>query len=173
MIKPDEIYKIGRIGKPHGVKGELSFQFDDDIFDRVEADYLFVSIDCLPVPFFIEEYRFRSDEVALMKFEGIDSEEKAAELTGCDVLFPRSLADEVDSETVSKAEIIGYAVLDVASGNAIGKITAVDDSTANPLFQVESDNGEVLIPASQELISKIDRKAKVITMNIPEGLLSL
>lgn len=173
MIKPDEIYKIGRIGKPHGVKGELSFQFDDDIFDRVEADYLFVSIDGLPVPFFIEEYRFRSDEVALMKFEGIDSEEKAAELTGCDVLFPRSLADEVDSETVSKAEIIGYVVLDAASGNTVGKITAVDDSTANPLFQVESDNGEVLIPASQELISKIDRKTKVITMNIPEGLLSL
>lgn len=173
MIKPDEIYKIGRIGKPHGVKGELSFQFDDDIFDRVEADYLFVSIDGLPVPFFIEEYRFRSDEVGLMKFEGIDSEEKAAELIGCDVLFPRSLADEVDSETVSKAEIIGYVVLDAASGNAIGKITVVDDSTANPLFQVESNNGEVLIPASQELISKIDRKAKVITMNIPEGLLSL
>lgn len=173
MIKRDEIYKIGRIGKPHGVKGELSFQFDDDVFDRVEADYLFISIDGLPVPFFIEEYRFRSDEVALMKFEGIDSEERAAELTGCDVWFPRSLADEADSETVSKAEIIGYAVLDVANGETIGRITAVDDSTANLLFQVETANGDILVPASPELISRIDRKAKVITMNIPEGLLSL
>ena len=40
MIKKEEVYKIGRLGKAHGVKGEVSFQFDDDIFDRVDADYL-------------------------------------------------------------------------------------------------------------------------------------
>ena len=38
MIKPEEVYKIGRLGKAHGVKGEVSFQFDDDIFDRVDSD---------------------------------------------------------------------------------------------------------------------------------------
>lgn len=173
MIKQDDIYKIGRIGKPHGVKGELSFQFDDDVFDRVDADYLFILVDGLPVPFFIEEYRFRSDEVALIKFEGIDSEEKATELTGCDVLFPRSLVDGADSETVSKAEIIGYTVLDAANGKTVGRITAVDDSTANMLFQIEAGNDEILIPASPELISDINRKEKTIAINIPEGLLSL
>jgi ribosomal 30S subunit maturation factor RimM len=31
---------IGRLGKPHGVKGEVTFQFDDDVFVRTEADYL-------------------------------------------------------------------------------------------------------------------------------------
>ena len=40
MIKKETIYKIGKIGKPHGVDGEVSFHFDDDIFDRVDADYL-------------------------------------------------------------------------------------------------------------------------------------
>ena len=45
MIKPEEVYKIGRLGKAHGVKGEVSFQFDDDIFDRVDADYLVLDID--------------------------------------------------------------------------------------------------------------------------------
>ena len=66
MIKQEEVYKIGRLGKAHGVKGEVSFQFDDDVFDRVDADYLILDIDGILVPFFMEEYRFRSDSTALV-----------------------------------------------------------------------------------------------------------
>ena len=36
MIREDDVYKIGRLGKPHGVKGEITFMFDDDIFDRTD-----------------------------------------------------------------------------------------------------------------------------------------
>ena len=45
MIKQEEVYKIGRLGKSHGVRGEVSFLFDDDVFDRVDADYLILDID--------------------------------------------------------------------------------------------------------------------------------
>ena len=40
MIRKEEVYKIGIINKPHGIKGEVSFTFTDDIFDRVDCDYL-------------------------------------------------------------------------------------------------------------------------------------
>ena len=63
MIKEQDIYKIGVIGKAHGVKGELSIQIDDDIFDRVDAEYLVLKLDGIFVPFFMEEYRFKSDNV--------------------------------------------------------------------------------------------------------------
>ena len=106
MIRKEEVYRIGRLGKAHGIKGEVSFLFDDDVFDRVDADYLVLDIDGILVPFFIEEYRFKSDANALVKFDGIDTMERARELTGCDVYFPRELSDE-DSEHVSWAEIIG------------------------------------------------------------------
>ena len=64
MIKQEEVYKIGKLGKPHGVKGEINFLFDDDVFDRVDAQYLILDIDEILVPFFMEEYRFRSDSTA-------------------------------------------------------------------------------------------------------------
>ena len=67
MIRREEVYKIGKLGKPHGVKGEVSFMFDDDVFDRVDADYLVLDVDGILVPFFIEEYRFRSDESSFIK----------------------------------------------------------------------------------------------------------
>ena len=66
MIKREEVYKIGVLGKPHGVKGEMQFRFTDDVFDQCDADYLVLDMEGILVPFFMEEYRFRSDEVALM-----------------------------------------------------------------------------------------------------------
>ncbi len=168
MIKPEEVYKIGRLGKAHGVKGEVSFQFDDDIFDRVDSDYLILEVDGILVPFFIEEYRFRSDTVALVKFEDVDTQQRAQELTGCDVYFPRSLAD--DDETPSLSMLVGFDVVDVTTGTTVGRIAAIDDSTANLLFELEDGR---LIPAAEELITNIDSKNKVIKMTIPEGLLEL
>lgn len=173
MIRKEEVYKIGRLGKPHGVKGELSFHVDDDVFDRVDADYLVLDIEGILVPFFIEEYRFRSDETALMKLCDIDTEQQARELTGCDVYFPRALADEADG-TPSVAQIIGFTIIDADSGHAVGTLKAVDDSTINTLFAAASPDGhEVLIPATGDLVTAIDSHAHTITMHIPEGLLDL
>ena len=73
MIREEEVYRIGRLGKTHGVRGEISFLFDDDVFDRVDADYLILKVDGILVPFFIEEYRFKSDANAIMKLEGVDT----------------------------------------------------------------------------------------------------
>ena len=169
MIRLEEVYKIGKLGKVHGIKGEISFLFDDDVFDRMDADYLILDIDSILVPFFIEEYRFKTDSNALMKFEGIDTMERARELTGCDVYFPREMS-EADEEHLSWAQIVGYSLIDANTGKEAGKITAIDDSTINILFELEDGR---LIPANDDLIHDIDTKGKVIKMDIPEGLLEL
>ena len=169
MIKQDEVYKIGRLGKSHGVRGEVSFLFDDDVFDRVDADYLILDIDGILVPFFIEEYRFRSDTTALMKFEGIDSQERARELTGCDVYFPRNLAVS-DDDSISWSAIVGFDIIDASTNKPVGRIASIDDSTLNILFCLEDGH---LIPASEDLITQIDQQARTITMHLPAGLLDL
>ncbi len=168
MIKPEEVYRIGRLGKAHGVKGEVSLQFDDDIFDRVDCDYLVLDVDGILVPFFIEEYRFRSDTVALVKFEDVDTQQRAAELTGCDVYFPRALADEDDAPGL--ALLVGFDLVEANAGRTVGRIAAIDDTTANTLFELEDGR---LIPASDDLVDNIDLKQRTITMRLPEGLLDL
>ena len=169
MIKQEEVYKIGRLGKSHGVRGEVSFLFDDDVFDRVDADYLILDIDGILVPFFIEEYRFRSDTTALMKFEGIDTQERARELTGCDVYFPRNLAAN-DDDSISWSAIVGFDIIDASTDKSVGRIASIDDSTLNILFCLEDGH---LIPASEDLITQIDQQARTITMHLPAGLLDL
>lgn len=169
MIKEEDVYKIGRLGKAHGIRGEVSFLLDDDVFDRVDADYLILDIDGILVPFFIEEYRFKNDANALVKFDGIDTLERAKELTGCEVYFPRELSDE-DAEHISWSEIIGYELVDAESGTVVGTITSVDDTTINTVFELEDGR---LIPASEELITHIDTKKRQIEIKLPEGILEL
>lgn len=169
MIRGEEVYKIGRLGKPHGVKGEITMQVDDDVFDRVDADYLVMMVDGILVPFYMEEYRFRTDSTALVKFEDIDTVERARELTNCDVFFPRHLADS-DEEEYTWSFFVGFDLVEAGSGKTVGRIAAVDDSTANVLFELGND---LLLPASEELITHIDHEKKQITMDLPEGILDL
>ena len=173
MIKKESVYKIGKIGKPHGVDGEVSFHFDDDVFDRTDADYLVLDIDGILVPFFIDEYRFKTDETALVRFSDIDTQDKARTLTGCEVYFPREHSDS-DGDSLSWAEIVGYHVVDALSGNTVGEIRSVDDSTINTLFElVTTEGNDLLVPASDELISAVDTSGRTITMRLPEGLMDI
>jgi len=169
MIKEEEVYRIGRIGKPHGISGEVFFYFDDDIFDRVEAEYLVLKIDGILVPFYMEEYRFRKGSVALVKFCDVNSVERAMELTNTEVFFPRALAESED-ESPTLVFLIGFSLIDAKTGETVGTITDINDSTANILFEL---NDGRLIPASDELIRNIDTEHEEIVMHIPDGLLSL
>ena len=110
-----------------------------------------------------------SDTVALMKFEDVDTQQRANELTGCDVYFPRALAAN-DEGDVSLSLLVGFDLVEANGGTAIGRIAAIDDTTANLLFELEDG---CLIPANDDLIRDIDTKRKTIKMEIPEGLLEL
>jgi len=169
MIKREEVYKIGRLGKAHGVKGEVTFQFDDDIFDRIDTEYLVLDVDGILVPFFMEEYRFRNGYLAYVKFCDVDTQQRASELTGCDVYFPRALA-EAEDETPILEMLVGFTIVDASNGSPVGTITAINSQTANVLFELEDGR---LIPASDELIMNIDTEHEQIVVDIPEGLLEL
>lgn len=168
MIKEQDVYRIGRIGKAHGVKGEVQMQFTDDAFDRVDADYLILMTDGILVPFFMEEYRFKSDEVALVKFCDVDTQEQARELTGCDVYFPYALVEEEDDAMPSLAQLVGYTIVD--QGKAVGTVASIDEQTVNTLFELTDGQ---LIPVAAEFILGIDNEKREIITQLPEGLLNL
>ena len=167
----ENTYKIGNITRIHALKGEVNFSFTDDVWDRVDAEYLFVEIDGIQVPFFLEEYRFRSDDVALLKFQDIDSADDAQELVGCDVYFPQSLIPSEEPDEMRWSYFTGFHVLQ--NEKPLGVITEVDDSTPNVFFNIDTDKGDILIPAVEDFIIDIDHQTRVVTMNIPEGLLDL
>ena len=174
MIRKEDVYQIGRITKTHGLNGEVNFNFTDDIFDREDVEYLIIEIDGILVPFFMEEYRFRSDTTALVKFEDLDSADSVQFLMGCDVYMENKYVTESDDDEVSLNYFIGFKMIDGDDNSEIGEIIAIDDNTENWLFIVERSNGdEVMIPAHEEFISSIDQEDKIMIMDLPLGLLDL
>ena len=169
MIRQEEVYKIGQLGKPHGVKGEITFTFTTDVWDRVEADYLVLLVDGIFVPFFLEEYRFRGEHSALLKFDGLDTVETIQELIGVEVYFPFSLTPEDDEADYTWAYFEGFHVYDEKAGD-LGAIVRVDESTENVLFELESGQ---LLPAVEAFITEIDHDGRIVRMHLPEGLLEL
>ena len=173
MIRREEVFKIGHIGKRHGLQGEVQFLFTDDVFDRVEADYLVIDMEGILVPFFMESYRFRSDEMALVTFEDIDTEEKARRLSLHDVYFPKSLADS-DAQLSGWRALAGFQIKDAETHEVLGEVESVEDSTANVILQVlRPDGTSFAIPASPDLIQAVDTAQRLLTMTVPDGLLDL
>ncbi|MCR5043992.1 MAG: ribosome maturation factor RimM [Bacteroidaceae bacterium] len=174
MIRQEDVYQIGRMGKTHGLKGEINFQFTDDVWDRADSDYIICEVDGILTPFFIEEYRFRSDSTAIMKLEDLDSADAVQFLVNSNVYLEKKYQEELDEDEVSLHYFIGFRMIDGDSGNEIGTISDIDDNTDNWLFIVQRPDGsEVMIPAHEEFIAEIKQEEKTMVMDLPLGLLDL
>lgn len=175
MIKKEDIVAIGKFQKTHALKGELNALLDIDGDYAADGHPLIVDIDGIYVPFYAETVRPKGAESFLVKLRDIDSQEKAQELVNKEIFGLRSdlveYFDDPDMEIV--ADFVGYKVVDSRLGE-IGSIEDVDDSTANVLFVVATDDGEtVYIPVAEEFINAVDDERKVVETTLPEGLVDL
>ena len=153
MIKKEDVFKIGQFAKPHGIKGEIALVTNSDVFDDSDDPYIICEMDGILVPFFIEEYRYKTDTVILLySLDEVDRDDLVGDMTW-------------DS-------FIGYRVIDEHHGE-IGEITDVDESTINVLLQIDHNGEELLLPAAEELILSADHENKTLAVSVPEGLLDL
>lgn len=173
MIKKEDVFKIGHFAKPHGIKGEITLVTDCDLFDDSDDLFVVCDMDGILVPFFVEDYRYKTDSTLLLKLEGVDSEVVAREFSNRDVFYPLERVDE-DSLVgdITWDNFIGFEVID-EKGGRLGIITNVDDSTINVLLQIDYDGRDLLLPAVEELVRDVDYEQKQMMVSVPEGLLAL
>ncbi|MDR2681023.1 MAG: ribosome maturation factor RimM [Tannerella sp.] len=167
MIKKEELVKIGHFAKPHGIKGEISLVTDYDPADiPCDDPYIVCDMDGIPVPFFIDSCRQKSNTTALIGLDGIDSEEKAKLFTGKPACIPADMLPSHDEDMTGWKHITGYTVSDEKFGT-IGPVTDIDDKTMNILLTVDCREKEILIPAA--LVTAVDSERKTIEVALPEG----
>jgi 16S rRNA processing protein RimM len=175
MIRKSEVFPIGKFYKPHGISGEITFGFTNDIFDRTESPYWVLEIDGILVPFFVESYRFKSDETALVRLDGIENEIQARALSNKEVFYPLIFAGEEEVQAHDDNEwsfYIGFKIFEATAGY-IGEVAEVDDSTLNILFRITKDDKEILMPVAEEFFTEINTKKREMHVRLPDGLLEL
>lgn len=173
MIKAEDIFKIGTLGSAHGLKGEITLRYTDDIFTSDACDYLVCKVDGLLVPFFLEDWRLRNDQMAVVKFEGYDSAQAVAILHNSEVFYPKQKARGQQRELASWQMLTGFDVSEQSAGE-LGVVVQVDDSSANTLMLVrQPDGSELLLPIHPDLVVGIDLDERTLVLSLPEGMLNL
>lgn len=175
MIKEDDIFPIGKFQKTHALKGELNAFLDIDP-EFLDEDYaLIVDVDGIFVPFYVESWRNKGSMTVLLKLDGVDSEEEARKFVNKTIYANRKDVSEfVGDEDIHAVDgLVGYELID-SPATPVGRIVAINDTTANVLMEVEREDGtEIYVPLAEDLILEIDDADKRIVMNLPEGLMEI
>lgn len=172
-MRKDDCFYLGKIAKKFSFKGEVLIYLDTDEPEMYEdLESVFVEFNKNLVPFFIENAQLHKNDFLKVRFEDVDNEEKADELIGREVYLPLSMLPKLEGNKFYYHEVIGFNVIDTRLGN-IGKIVSINDSAAQPLFEIEKDGIEILIPMIDDFIVEVNRTNKSITLNTPEGLVDL
>jgi 16S rRNA processing protein RimM len=172
MQKKDCFY-LGTIVKKFSFKGELLAKLDTDEPELYEdLDVVFVDVRGTMVPFFIESSQLHKSDLLRLKFEDVDTEADADALIKAELYLPLTALPKLSGNKFYFHEVIGYKIIDENFG-PVGTIVSINDTTAQALFEIEHDGKEVLIPINDEIITKVDREQRTITVKAPDGLIEL
>lgn len=164
----NERTSIGKIIKPHGIKGQLKAYIDprymDDLEDRLHA--VFIS----GLPYFIRSKDILGDESAILGLEDIDTRNAAEQLCGRSIEVPADQLSPPDAD--EEADWSGFRVTDKHLG-PIGTVTGILEMPHQVLLEVNHQGREVLIPLNEALVPEVDEANQLITTELPEGFLDV
>ena len=172
-MRKEDCFYLGKVAKKFSFKGEVLVYLDTDepeLYEEMES--VFVEFNKNLVPFFIDSSSLHKNDFLRVQFEDVDSEEEADKLLGCAVYLPLSHLPNLEGDKFYFHEVIGFEIEDQRLG-VIGVIQSVNDSTAQPLFEVLNGSVELLIPMIDLFLVEIDRPNKKVKMNLPEGLVEM
>lgn len=172
-VHPDYLL-LGRVLRPHGVRGELKVSILTDYPERLrelKAVYLGSGVDDRsPTQHMIQAVRFHQG-YALIKFKEVPDRTAAERYRELFVMIDTANAVPLEENEFYLYQLIGLHV-ETDDGLILGTIAEVLETGANDVYVLHSDQfGELLIPAHDETILKIDLQAEIVTVKLPDGLL--
>lgn len=168
----DSYFQLGYVVAAHGLKGELKIKLDcDDPSYYKELESVFIDMDGVPVPFFIESMSISHEGKSLVKFEESNSREDAENLRGRAIYLPENMLPELNDDQFYYHQIIGYTAFD--NQTPIGVIEDYYAETHTDILSVNSNGKEILIPVIDEFLIEVNHKEKFLRFNLPDGLVAL
>ncbi|MEP2237589.1 MAG: ribosome maturation factor RimM [Maribacter sp.] len=172
-MRKEDCFYLGNIVSKYSFKGEVLVKLDTDdpeIYENMES--VFVSLGNNLVPFFIKRCRLHKSNLLRIDFEEVKSESDADRIMKSGLYLPLTMLPKLSGNKFYYHEIVGFSMIDSVHGD-IGIVQSVNDTTAQALFEVEKDGVQLLIPVSDDIITKVDRENKSILVTTPDGLVDL
>ncbi|HEV8578545.1 MAG TPA: ribosome maturation factor RimM [Thermoanaerobaculia bacterium] len=165
-----ETVAVGRVLRPHGVRGEVVVEVLSDVPGRFAKGSRMAGLreGEPPVPLRIAASRSHKSG-AVVQFEGFEDRDRAEELRGLDLEVPRSQVPEAPSGTYYQYELLGCLCRD--GGEELGRVVEVVEDGGGVLLIVEGGGRRVPVPFVNEFLRGVDVAGGRIDLALPPGLL--
>ena len=155
-------------GRP-GIKGEVKFSPYGPL-DDIQWGVLHIA--CKGKPHQVRKVlSFRVHKgVYLVILEGVPDRNAAEALAGCEASVPKSCLPEAGEGEFYYSDLVGMDVF-TEEGELVGRVDNVFSTGSNDVLETSGPLGNVLIPAIESVVIRVDLAAKKITVRLMEGLL--
>jgi len=172
-MRKEDCFYLGKIVSKYSYKGEVLAKLDTDepeIYENMES--IFVSMRGTLVPFFIDRCRLHKSALLRIDFEEVKDEDAADRIMGAELYLPLSMLPKLEGNKFYYHEVIGFTMEDSVHGT-IGTVTGVNDTSSQALFEVEKEGKQLLVPMTDDILTRVDRENRTLFVTTPEGLVDL
>jgi 16S rRNA processing protein RimM len=167
-----EYFKIGKLVSAFGLKGELILKHNlgkKTSLKGLQAIFVEERKESF-IPWFIESAKIKSEDELYIKLADVNTREAAIKLTQKEIWVPEPDFKKFSAKS-SPINLLGYDI--VEESKTLGKILEVIEQPHQLLCRIDIEGKEVLIPLNEDTIKKVDKKARQVIVQLPEGLLEI
>ena len=169
----DQMVLVGRIARPHGLRGQVIVTPETDfVEERFRAGaILWTRSDRGEESLTVSAARIQNGR-PVIGFEGFATIEGVERLAGLELRVPEGALHPLADGAYYVHDLVG-CVVETISGERVGQVERVDGGAGASVLSVAGPRGEVLVPLAADICIEIDIATRRIRINPPEGLLEL
>ncbi|HDH98480.1 MAG TPA: 16S rRNA processing protein RimM [Deltaproteobacteria bacterium] len=164
------LFALGRIVKPHGIRGEVQVYSYSNVEYFLDYKDIFVQGKYGDkVPQRVLKARIKKGQSVILALEGVVDRTQAGFFVDKEIFLDRAKLPPLPEGEYYRHEIEGLSVVS-AEGEKLGILSDVLATGAHDVYVVKGDKGEILVPAVEQMVKKIDLKKGVMVVDLPPGL---
>jgi 16S rRNA processing protein RimM len=173
VIDWDQMALVGRITRPHGLRGQVVVHPETDFVDErfAEGATLWTRSAAGDEQLTIVSSRVQSGR-PIVGFEGFARVEDVERLAGLELRVPEDSLQPLQPGTYYEHQLVGCAV-ETTAGDLVGEVAKVEGGGGASRLVMNGPRGEILIPLAVDICVEIDVSKRKIRIAAPEGLLEL
>jgi 16S rRNA processing protein RimM len=119
----------------------------------------------------VDEIKSFSDNLLILKLAEVNTEKEAEDVIFKNVFIDSKSYKPIEGKSFFYNELVSYSVY--SKSKKVGVIDNINSELPQPVFEVLIKSNKVMIPIHEDLIEKIDKKNKIIHIDIPDGLIEI
>jgi len=169
----DEMALVGRIARPHGLRGQVVINPETDFVEErfAEGATVWTRSAAGDERLTVASMRVQNGR-PVVGFEGFTRIEDVERLAGLELRVPEETLQPLQPGSYYEHQLVG-CIVETAAGDVVGTVAAVEGGAGATRLVMRGPRGEILIPLAVDICVDIDVVNKRIRINPPDGLLEL